>query len=393
MHLKHLSLTNFRNYVRLELELPASTIVLHGDNAQGKTNLLEAIYYLAATRSPLARPDREVVNWLAEQDPLPHARLVGLVQRGDTLHRIEITLTKTDSANPNYRKILRLNGVNKRAVDIIGQVNVVLFRPEDIALVSGSPSIRRRYLDATLCQIDAHYCRTLGRYNRLLTQRNHLLRALRDRQGNRDQLLFWDEGLADSGARLIARRQAVLAALDELARIIHLELTGEREHLHLYYVPGLDQPHTTEPQYQLPPESSFSPDPTHIAEAFLARLRETRPREIAAGMTLIGPHRDDLRFMVGGVDMRAYGSRGQQRTIALALKLAEVQLMRQETGEHPLLLLDDVMSELDAAHRQCLTNLIDGSQQAMLTTTDLSDYSEDFLAGATVLRVEEGRIE
>ena len=414
MRIEYLSLTNFRNYARLELDFPGRTILLQGDNAQGKTNLLEAIYYLATTRSPYAGAEHELVNWLAENQDLPHARLVAQVQKGDSSLRVEITLVKTQSlgANgpvlsatkgPRYRKHIKVNGVNKRALDLIGQVNVVLFVPEDIDLVAGSPSGRRRYLDATLCQIDPRYCRTLQKYNRVLTQRNHLLRTLREREGDLDQLLFWDRSLVENGAYLVACRQAVIGELDKLAQAIQLELTGQKERLRLRYEPSFDPSRPPPPDYQLPLELDLTSDEpgiqqmgtnlSQVAEAFRAQLREIRRREILQGMSLIGPHRDDLRFSIGGIDLTIYGSRGQQRTTALALKLAEVKLIGQEVGEQPILLLDDVMSELDDARRGYLMQMIDGVQQAILTTTDLKAYSTEFLAETTLLRVREGRIE
>jgi DNA replication and repair protein RecF len=403
MRIEYLSLTNFRNYARLELGFPGHTILLQGDNAQGKTNLLEAIYYLATTRSPYAGTEYELVNWLADNQDLPHARLVAQVQKGDSSLRVEITLVKAQAlgANaPRYRKHIKVNGVNKRALDLIGQVNVVLFLPEDIVLVAGSPSGRRRYLDATLCQIDPPYCRALQKYNRVLTQRNHLLRTLRER-GDLDQLLFWDRSLVENGAYLVARRQEVVDELDRLAQAIHLELTGQKERLRLRYEPSFDPSRPLPPDYQLPLELDlpFEPgiqvgaDLSQVAEAFRVQLREIRRREILRGMTLIGPHRDDLRFSVGGIDQTIYGSRGQQRTAALALKLAEVKLIGQEVGEQPILLLDDVMSELDDARRGYLMRMIDGAQQAILTTTDLKAYSTEFLSQVTLLRVREGRIE
>ena len=405
MRIEHLSLTNFRNYARLELDFSGPTILLQGDNAQGKTNLLEAIYYLATTRSPYAGAEHELVNWLAENQDLPHARLVAQVRKGDGSLRIEITLVRTQSSqanSPSYRKHIKVNGVNKRALDLVGRVNVVLFLPEDIDLVAGSPRGRRRYLDATLCQIDPRYCRTLQKYNRVLTQRNHLLRTLREREGDRDQLLFWDRSLVENGAYLVARRQDVIGELDRLVQAIHLELTGQKERLRLRYEPSFDPSRPLPPDYQLPLELDLPSEPGihqlgtnlgQVAEAFRAQLHEVRRREILQGMSLIGPHRDDVRFSVGGIDLTIYGSRGQQRTAALALKLAEVKLIGQAVGEQPILLLDDVMSELDDARRGYLMRMMDGAQQAILTTTDLKAYSTEFLAEVTLLRVKEGRIE
>jgi DNA replication and repair protein RecF len=351
-----------------------------GDNAQGKTNLLEAIYYLATSRSPHASTDRELVNWLAvEQEPLPYARLVGRVARGESELTIEITLTQQANHEKRYRKQIRLNGVAKRAMDLLGQLNVVLFLPEDIALISGSPSGRRRYLDAMLCQIDSPYCRSLSRYNQVVTQRNALLRDLRERGEDANQLVFWDERLVEHGAYLVARRREVLVALDGLALNVHGQLTDGAERLHLRYQPSV--------------EIDGQETAAAIGSAFQRQLLALRQREIPAGVTLAGPHRDEVRFLIDDVDAGVYGSRGQQRTVALALKLAEVDLMRHETGEPPVLLLDDVLSELDPHRRQFLIRYLDdGPQQAIITTTDLHTLPEAFLQRCQLWRVEMGRL-
>jgi DNA replication and repair protein RecF len=382
MRLTHLSLHNFRNYVRLDLDLPPGVAVLLGDNAQGKTNLLEAVYYLATSRSPHAGADRELVNWLAvEQEPLPYARLVGRVARGESDLTIEITLTQQANNGDRYRKQIRVNGVARRAMDLLGQLNVVLFLPEDIALVSGSPSLRRRYLDVMLCQIDPPYCRSLSSYNRIVTQRNALLRDLRERGGGPAQLAFWDERLVEHGTTLITRRQAALIALDELAHAVHGELTGGAERLRLRYLPSV--------------EIDGREGTPAVSAAFQAQLEALRQREIAAGMTVLGPHRDELRFSINAADAGTYGSRGQQRTVALALKLAEVDLMWRETGQFPVVLLDDVLSELDAHRRRFLLHRLastDGPRQAIITTTDLHTLPEAFLQGCQLWQVQMGRL-
>ena len=377
MRLTQLSLFNFRNYVRLVLDLPAGVTVLVGDNAQGKTNLLEAVYYLATSRSPHAGSDREIVNWLVTQsEPLPFARLVGRVARGSGELSIEITLTQQGEAEGRYRKQIRLNGVPHRAMDLLGHLNVVLFLPEDIALVSGSPGGRRHYLDATLCQIDPAYCRALARYNQILTQRNALLRDLRERGGEVAQLAFWDEQLVEHGAHLVGRRRECLEDLGSLVRQVHAELTDGAERLRLDYLPSVDL------------ENGAT-----VPVAFAAQLRSLRAREIAAGVTLVGPHRDDLGFAIDGMNAGIYASRGQQRTTALALKLAEVALMFQATGERPVLLLDDVLSELDAHRRSYLLRVLDdGPQQSIISTTDLHVLPEAFVQHAHVRRVSAGRL-
>jgi DNA replication and repair protein RecF len=377
MRLAHLSLFNFRNYVRLALDLPTGVTVLLGDNAQGKTNLLEAVYYLATSRSPHAGSDREIVNWLATQsEPLPYARLVGRVARAGGDLAIEITLTQQGEAEGRYRKQIRLNGVPQRAMDLLGHLNVVLFLPEDIALISGPPAGRRHYLDATLCQIDPGYCRALAHYNQSLAQRNALLRDLRERGGEVVQLAFWDEQLVEHGAHLVTRRRECLDDLSGLVRQVHAELTDGAERLRLDYLPSLNL------------EAGET-----VAQAFVARLRSLRSREIAAGVTLVGPHRDDLAFAIDGMSAGVYASRGQQRTTALALKLAELTFMFQATGERPVLLLDDVLSELDAHRRRFLLRVLDdGPQQSIISTTDLHVLPAEFLQRARVWRVSAGRL-
>ena len=403
MYLQHLSLTNFRNYVRLNLDLPASTIVLQGANAQGKTNLLEAIYYLATSRSPHTTTDRQLINWLADEEPLPHARLVAEAVKGDAIHRVEITLLKRSSANGvRLQKEIRINGVSRRAMDLLGVINVVLFRPQDVELAAGPPSRRRQYLDATLCQVNPAYCETLRSYNHVLEQRNALLRNLRERaRAAGDELVFWDDRLVADGAQIVATRQAAIAELERLAQPVHRALSGGKETLRLRYVPSFDPTHEPDAAYQMPlafDEAVGAKElppltASQVETAFRAHLRRTQREEIARGMTLLGPHRDDFRFEANGVDLRTYGSRGQQRTAVLALKLAETQFMLQATGHQPILLLDEVMAELDSHRQRHLLQAVDGVQQAVLTTTDWEVFGEAFLSRALRLRVREGRIQ
>ncbi len=377
MHIKHLSLTNFRNYIRLELDLPPRLTLIQGDNAQGKTNLLEAIYFLATTRPLHARMDSQLINWSAQRDEMPFARVVADIQRGDAPHRVEITLIKTPKPEAGrLRKRIKVDGVERRALDLIGLVNVVIFSPQDLELISGPPQLRRHYLNATICQIDPRYCRALNRYNRILRQRNYLLRQLQERHGDPDQLAFWDEGLIEEGTYIIAQRQETLTELNELIHETHLRLTGGKERLNLVYQPSIK--FTTEQR---------------IEEAFAEQLSQVRAKEIQRGLSLLGPHRDDVRFFADDVDMNVYASRGQRRTIALSLRLAEMGLMRSRTGEQPILLLDDVMSELDRDRRQHLMAAIGEEQQAIITTTDLDRFSPHFLARVRLLRVQEGKIE
>lgn len=393
MHVRHLALTNFRNYTRLELDLPSGVTLLQGDNAQGKTSLLEAIHYLATGRAPQAEVERELINWLASDDPLPFAKVAAEITHDHEMQRIEITLLAANGSGqtPGFRKQVRINGVPRRAIDLVGTLRVVLFVPQDIDLVAGAPARRRRYLDVALCQMNPLYCHALASYNQALAQRNALLRALRERGGDLQQLHFWDDQLAEHGARIIAERQRLIVALDLEARARHRALTDGRELLRLQYLPSF----VASPSPVAAPAGSAlsSADLTPLSRSFAHHLRAASRRDLAAGMTLAGPHRDDLRFLVGERDLRTYGSRGQQRTAALALKLAEVEVMTRETGEPPILLLDDVMSELDATRRQMLLGALDRATQAIITTTDWEDFTKEFRAQAHRLRVVGGKIE
>jgi DNA replication and repair protein RecF len=386
MYLRHLSLTNFRNYSRLELALPARVILLHGANAQGKTNLLEAIYYLATSRSPQTTSDRELFNWITDREEMvPYVRLMTEVVRADRTHQVEIVLQKEPVAGGSngerrrLRKQIRVDKVKRRALGLVGQINVVLFMPQDMALVDGSPSRRRRYLDVALCQVDAEYCRSLSRYNRVLAERNALLRQWRERRIDPDELAYWDEQLIGYGIIVITRRRDAVTELDQRASELHHQLSGGVERLCLVYQPAL----TVQP----------NDDEASLGDVYRAELSRQRPREIERGTTLVGPHRDEVRFLVNDqVDLSKFGSRGQQRTAVVALKLAEVDWMRQRTGEWPVLLLDGVLAELDKSRRDFLLAQVNGVEQALITTTDPTFFNADFLADMTLLKVEGGRV-
>ena len=402
MRLTHLSLTNFRNYSRLELDLPEGVTLLQGDNAQGKTNLLESIFYLATSRSPQVASELEVVNWLIRDDITAFTRLVAEILWDGKSQRVELVLAPAANGRGNgttFRKQIRINGVPKRAMDLIGLVNVVIFRPQDIDLVAGSPSLRRRYLDAMLCQLDNHYCRTLSMYNRVLNQRNCLLRTLRERACDPTQLEFWDERLVEHGSYVTARRCDSLYALRRVAMELHEDMTEQREPLTLLYRPSIPVPDAE------PADGEAASSPlangwhlgttvaSSLAPIFREALHAARREEIARGLTLVGPHRDDFRFLSSTVDMSIYGSRGQQRTAALTLKLAETEVVRRVKGYWPVLLLDDVMSELDGQRRLRLMELVNGATQTVITTTDVDAYSVQFLSKVARYRVKEGRLE
>ena len=386
MHIVHLSLTNFRNYRHLDLELPPHVVVIQGDNTQGKTNLLEAIHFLATTKSPRASSDRELINQIALQEGQAVSRLLAKVHKAKSDIEIE-TVLKTERREPlpngeevalTVQKQIKVNGILRRVPELMGQVNVVMFTAQDIDLITGAPALRRRYLDLINSQLDARYLRLLQRYHRVLSQRNHLLRLISEHRAHPDQLEFWDKELVESGSYLQDRRQHIVTALRGLAYLIHWELSGGMEKLEIIYLPSIGEKGESHGQ---------------IKAEFWKALHQAREKEIDQGMSLVGPHRDDLGFEINEIDMSAYGSRSQQRTIALSLKLAEAKYINDQTGDQPVLLLDDVLSELDQRRRHHLLEFISPFQQVLITTTDLDRLEPWFLSQATQFRVNQGNIE
>lgn len=401
MRITHLSLTNFRNYTRLEADLPAGPLILVGRNAQGKTSLLEAIYYLATASSPHASTDRQLIHWLAlRNDPRPYLKIVAEVQTAAETRRVDVRVELEESGaarEQRTKKTALINGLKRRAGDLHGAVNVVLFLPQDMALVEGAPSDRRRYLDSTLCQIDPVYCLALSEYGKVLTQRNALLKQLQDRNGNGAgaELDFWDGELCRHGGALIAARANAIEEIERLAAPIHRELTEGLEHLRLAYQPAFDPLDDENGQYALAidvPATRANISAGDIAGRLQQRLLETRRQEIERGMTLTGPHRDDMRFVASGIDLGIYGSRGQGRTAVLALKLAEMAWMNDKAGEWPILLLDEVLAELDPQRRRDLLKRIGGAEQSVMSTTDLELFDSEFRERVKVWQVSAGTI-
>lgn len=407
MFLSHLSLTHYRNYQHLELDFTQPIVLLQGQNAQGKTNLLEAIYFLSTTKPVHAQQEREVVDWQAEDEPIPYSRIAAEIHSQGRPLQLEIVLTSRGDGM-NFTKQIKINGVSKRSMDLLGVMPSVLFLPADIRLVDSGPGERRRYYDIALCQIDREYCRALSDFQKVLNQRNSLLRNLRDQtvrpsaDSIETQLGFWDEKLVQHGSMVMARRHNFTLELETIARERHAALSDTREELALYYTPSFNPGHLTELEFTLLRDSQFlgglgaavrTPlTPATVAEHYAAKLHSRRQRELAAGNTLYGPHRDDLRIVANQRDLRTFGSRGQQRTAALALKLAELQVSRTALGTAPLLLLDDVMSELDLQRRNTLLNALAGVEQAIVTTTDWSDFAADFRRQAQLFHVHAGTV-
>ena len=400
MYIHHLSLTNFRNYRRFECGLPTGPLILVGRNAQGKTSLLEAIYYLAGASSPHARSDRQLIHWLAvRNDPRPFMKIEADVVNAGEVRTVEVRLELEPSGASQelrLKKTILVGGLKKRARDLSGIVNAVLFLPQDLALVEGPPSARRRYLDATICQVDSTYCKALSEYSKVLPQRNALLKELqhRDASGIR-QLEFWDEKLCRCGGVMIARRKRAIEEIEQYAIPLYEQLSEGVEHLRLDYRPAYDPVKRPTDQLSLalhvPVKRSQFVD-EEISAGLLARLHKTRADEIARGSTMIGPHRDELRFVASGVDLGIYGSRGQARSAVLALKLAEMAWMRDRSGEWPVLLMDEVLSELDPYRRHEFLGHINGADQSLLTTADLNMFEGGFQDSAEVWVVTKGSV-
>jgi len=397
MHIDHLSLQNFRNYARLELAFPKQPLVLYGENAQGKTSLLEALAYLATAKSPYTTTDRQLIHWRMETETMPYARLAADIMSNGRYNRLEITLMLENNGEvaPKFKKVIKLNGVDKRVMDILGLVTVVLFLPQDLSLIEGAPSERRRFMNDTLSQVDRDYYSALETYEKLLPQRNALLKRISDKKAKVSELGYWDEELVGVGAILISGRQRFLRELEYLAGRAHHDLTGQKETLTLGYQPSFTPSADTAGQksfdlFGLDLHRQLTPE--EIMPQFAQQLIAEQRESIERGATLSGPHRDELRLFINGRDAGLYGSRGQARTTVLALKLAQLEWMQGRTGEYPLLLLDEVVAELDSKRRAYLLSRINEGCQTLLTTTELDTFSSEFLTRAQVLQVENGQI-
>jgi DNA replication and repair protein RecF len=402
MRVSHLSLNNFRNYGRLELPLSRGATLLIGDNAQGKTNLLEAIYYLATTRSSHTSQDNQLINWEASNstDPLSVGRIVTTLDPSTGPAKqveMRLILERRDDNQTSFRREALVNKRKVRLMDLIGQLQVVLFLPEDVGLVTGSPSERRRFLDITLCQVNRKYCRTLSQYNKVLEQRNVLLRQIAEGQGNQDVLEILTEKLVELGRQVFSLRAGFFSAIeDDFQRIHFEELTDGRESINIRYFPRLRLKNSGSNGEELLKESLWlmanQNDLNAIGRRFAAALEDSRIQDIQRGSTSVGPHRDDWLFMLNGRDMGSFGSRGQQRTAILSLKMTQINWMTKITGDSPILLLDEVLAELDDSRRRQLLRYVQNAEQALLTATDPGMFSKEFLDSSQLLEVNQGTV-
>lgn len=339
MIIKSLELDHFRNYDSLSMTFDSGTNILYGDNAQGKTNILEAIYLSATTKSHKGSKDRDIVNFAAEE-----AHIRTYIEKDGLENRVDMHLRK------NKSKGIAINGQKiKKAADLLGLLNVVFFSPEDLSIIKNGPAERRRFVDMELCQLDSFYLYNLNNYNKIVNQRNKLLKELYYNPGLKDTLSIWDLQLLSYGSKIIERRIAFVEQLNDIIYEIHRKLSGNKEELRICYEPDV------------------------TLEEYEQKLQSGQERDIRLKQTSTGPHRDDFSFLAGNIDIRKFGSQGQQRTAALSLKLSEIELVKKITRDTPVLLLDDVLSELDSNRQNYLLNSI-GDIQTIITCTGLEEF-------------------
>lgn len=357
MVIQSLELENFRNYEALHMELDGGTNIFYGDNAQGKTNILEAVYLSATTKSHKGSKDRELIRFGCQE-----AHIRSRIRKNSQEYQIDMHLKK------NKSKGIAINRLPiKKASELFGIINIIFFSPEDLNIIKNGPSERRRFLDSELCQVDKIYLYHLTNYNKTVSQRNRLLKSISFQKDLLDTLSVWDSQLVHYGSLLIEKRRSFTAQLNEMMREIHAQLSGGKEELCLTYEPNVTE------------------------ETFEESLFGFRNRDLLQMVTSAGPHKDDLCFYVNGMDIRKYGSQGQQRTAALSLKLAEIELVRRMIHDKPVLLLDDVLSELDQNRQNYLLDSI-GGIQTMITCTGLDEFINNRFPMNQVYRVKEGSV-
>ncbi|MCU6710978.1 DNA replication/repair protein RecF [Paenibacillus sp. J5C_2022] len=367
MLLKNIALHNYRNYGGLELATPHMVNVFLGPNAQGKTNLLEAIFVLALSKSHRTSKDKELIGWEADT-----ARIAGEAEKRYGTIKLELMFS-------SQGKRAKLNGLEQRKLsDFIGSVNVVMFAPEDLEIVKGTPGVRRRFLDMEIGQVQPSYLHTLQQYGKVLQQRNNFLKASGPGGVDVNMLDVWNMQLVDLGVKIMKKRKHFIYKLQGYAHQIHQGITNGSELLSIQYRPSFD--------------ADLEQDEAVLFEQFMIKLSQVRDQELRRGMTLAGPHRDDLAFFINEKEAQIYGSQGQQRTTALSLKLAEIELIHEEIGEYPLLLLDDVLSELDQNRQTQLIETFQSKVQTFITTTGLESVNMSKLHDAGIYHVKEGNV-
>ena len=355
MYISSLELADFRNIVSLHMEFSQGTNILYGENAQGKTNILESLYMISTTKSHRGVRDRDMIRFGMEES---HIR--SLIMKGGIDYRVDMHLRK------NKSKGIAINGQRiRKASELIGLLHIVFFSPEDLGIVKNGPAERRRFMDMELCQLDASYLHNLNQYNKTVENRNRLLRDMYQFPDLQDTLSIWDDQLINYGRQIIESRRGFISDLNEIVGDIHSKLSGNREHLTILYEPNTE------------------------ADEFEEKLRRSRESDIHMKSTSVGPHRDDFSFMDRDTDLRRYGSQGQQRTCALSLKLSEIDLVKKVIGHRPVLMMDDVLSELDSGRQNYLLSTI-GGIQTFITCTGLDEFVNNRFKIDQVFRIESG---
>ncbi|RWR08936.1 DNA replication/repair protein RecF [Siminovitchia fortis] len=368
MYIVELELENYRNYEHLSLSFENKVNVFVGENAQGKTNVMEAIYVLGMAKSHRTSNDKELIRW--DED---YAKIDGRVQKTNGSVPLQLIISKKG-------KKAKFNHIEQRKLShYVGNMNVVMFAPEDLRLVKGSPQTRRRFIDMEIGQVSPVYLYDIGQFQKILQQRNHYLKQLQTkRQTDRTFLDILDEQFISAAIKIIQKRFEFIHLLQGWAKPIHAGISRSLETLGIQYKPSLDVSETF--------------DSSKMITVFEEKLSSIREREIERGISLIGPHRDDVNFFVNGRDVHTFGSQGQQRTTALSVKLAEIELIHSEIGEYPILLLDDVLSELDDYRQSHLLNTIQGKVQTFVTTTTTSGIDHQTIKEADSFFVQNGTI-
>jgi len=399
MYLNHLSLTNFRSFSRLDMDVPRRILLLQGNNAQGKTSLLEAIYFFSTFTSIQASNDRQLINFQNLIEKISVARLIANFHRGDASHKLEIRIIlekNGENGSGKLRKEILLDDVKRSTYQAIGYFNAVIFLPQMTKIIEGGPEERRRYLNFSITQVVPGYGKALSEYSQIVSQRNALLKQIGERNTDINQLDYWDELLAERAILIIKERSKAIKEMEQIAIKNHRKLTEDNEIIKFLYRPTIGIINDKNENNFASNELATFLDEISIAEftqEFLRQIKLRRKEEISRGITTIGPHRDEMRFLSNQLDLGDFGSRGQVRTALLSLKLAEVEWMNQRTNYHPILLLDETMAELDQIRRSKLLESIIEGHQAILTTTDLKLFDRDFVKKASLWHIRQGLVE
>lgn len=357
MYIESVELSNYRNYETLKIDFDKSINILYGDNAQGKTNILESIYVCGTTKSHRGSKDRDIIQFNSDQ-----AHIKMFVNKNDITHRIDMHLKKSRS------KGVAINGIPiKKSSELLGIINIIFFSPEDLNIIKNGPSERRKFIDMELCQLDKIYMHNLIKYNKILDERNKLLKEISFTNSSSlyDTLDIWDAQLVNYGIKIIKTRKEFVYDLVNIIKEIHKKLTGNKESIDLKYEPNIDE------------------------EGFMEKISKSHEKDIRMKLTSIGPHRDDIGFYINDIDVRRFGSQGQQRTCALSLKMSEIELVKDKINDVPILLLDDVLSELDSSRQNHLLNCLEGVQ-TIITCTGLDEFIQSQLHANKVYKIING---